>query len=169
MKRILTLLFILVINLAVAQQFERFTVPAGLQNTTPLTAADAAAFNNIEELKLPLHYFKKSLPDSLDNSQYEWLRPIFTQDGMSCMQSTSIAYNFTYEINRLRKLPADLPDNQYPTHFAWNFFNGGNGWYGVNYLFTMDVLKHHGTPNVTDYGGFNYGGGNRWMTGYDEW
>ncbi|MEN8224244.1 MAG: hypothetical protein ABFS05_02690, partial [Bacteroidota bacterium] len=38
-----------------------------------------------------------------------------------------------------------------------------------NYLFTMDVLKCHGTPDIADYGGFYYGGGQRWMSGYDEW
>ncbi|NQT77139.1 MAG: T9SS type A sorting domain-containing protein [Bacteroidetes bacterium] len=140
-----------------------------MRNTAPLTTEDAAILNTIEEVVLPDHYRYRDCPDSVDNSKYEWLRPIFYQDGMSCMQSSSIAYNFTYEINRLRGLPADTSDNQYPAHFAWNFFNGGNGWFGVNYLFTMDVLKHHGTPNVTDYGGFSYGGGERWMSGYDEW
>ncbi|MCK5765653.1 MAG: hypothetical protein KAH26_06710 [Bacteroidales bacterium] len=169
MKRYLTLIFLLTINFAIAQQYERSSVPAGLQNTTRLTAADAAILNSIEEVELPTHYSGKALPDSLDNSIHSWLRPIFTQDGMSCMQSTSIAYNFTYEINRLRGIPSDISDNQYPTHFAWNFFNGGNGWFGANYLFTMDVLKYHGTPNITDYGGFHYGGGERWMSGYDEW
>ena len=169
MKRYLTLIFLLTINVAIAQQYERSSVPAGMQNTAPLTAADAAILNSIEEVELPAHYLGKTLPDSIDNSIHSWLRPIFNQDGASCMQSTSIAYNFTYEINRLRELPADIPDNQYPTHFAWNFFNGGNGWFGVNYLFTMEVLRSHGTPNVADYGGFSYGGGERWMSGYDEW
>jgi len=169
MKRYLTLIFLMAINAAIAQQYEQSAAPAGLQNTTRLTAVDAAILNSIDEVKLPAHYLSKTLPDSMDNSIHPWLRPIFIQDGMSCMQSSSIAYNFTYEINRLRGIPSDTSDNQYPTHFAWNFFNGGNGWFGANYLFTMDVLKYHGTPNITDYGGFHYGGSERWMSGYDEW
>ncbi len=169
MKQYLTFIFVLIISGLSAQHADLSSVPSGLRNTGPLTIADAAILNTIEDVVLPDHYRYRGHPDSVDNSKYEWFRPIFSQDGMSCMQSTSIAYNFTYEINRLRGLPADTSDNQYPTHFAWNFFNGGNGWFGVNYLFTMDVLKHHGTPNITDYGGFSYGGGERWMSGYDEW
>ncbi len=170
MKLYLTLIFFLVISGLSAQQADLFSVPSGMRNTGPLTKEDAAILNAIEDVILPDHYRYKGHPDSIDNSIYEWFRPIFSQETYpNCMQSTSIAYNFTYEINRLRGLPADNPDNQYTTHFAWNFFNGGNGWYGVNYLFTMDVLKHHGNPNVTGYGGFYYGGGERWMSGYDEW
>ncbi len=169
MKCYLTLIFCLLISCLSAQQVDFSSVPSGLRNTVPLTQEDAAILSIIEDVVLPDQYRNKDLPDSIDNSKYEWLRPVFWQDGMSCMQSTSIAYNFTYEINRLRGLLANNPDNQYTTHFAWNFFNGGNGWFGVNYLFTMDVLKYHGTPNVTDYGGFSYGGGERWMSGYDEW
>jgi len=171
MKRTLTLLFFLITIIAFSQQHERTAIPAGQWNTAPLTDADAAILNTIEELKIPADYKSRSLPDSIDNSLYKWFRrPIFTQESYpNCMQSTSIAYNFTYEINRLRDQPGDDPDHQYTTHFAWNFFNGGNGWWGVNYLFTMDVLKYHGTPSVTDYGGFYEGGGQRWMSGYDEW
>ncbi|MEE4255841.1 MAG: hypothetical protein V2I47_02285 [Bacteroidales bacterium] len=170
MKQTLTLIILFSSFIAFSQQFERTDVPRGMQNTAPLTDRDASILDKIEPLVLPPHYRSKSLPDSIDNSEYDWFRPIFSQESYpNCMQSTSIAYNFTYEINRLRDVPGDVPENQYTTHFAWNFFNGGNGWFGVNYLFTMDVLKNHGTPNVTDYGGFYYGGGQRWMSGYDEW
>jgi len=171
MKQTLTILFFLAITLTFAQQNERSIVPAGMLNTAPLTEKDAAIFDQIEALELPPHYRAKSLPDSLDNSVYKWFRrPIFSQTSYpNCMQSTSIAYNFTYEINRLRDESGDDEDHQYTTHFAWNFFNGGQGWYGVNYLFTMDVLKYHGTPSITDYDGFYTGGGERWMSGYDKW
>ena len=153
-----------------AQTDLSLSVPEGLKNSIPLTAADADILDNIKRLCLPDGYRNKTLPDSVDNSQYIWFRPIFSQEIYpNCMQSTSIAYNFTYEINRLRNLPADEASNQYSPNFAWNFFNGGNGWYGVNYLFTVDVIKNHGIPSVADYGGFYYGGGQRWMSGYNEW
>jgi hypothetical protein len=170
MKHCLTIILLFVTTCLVAQQIDLAPVPSGMRNTAPLTVQDELAFGTIREIVLPENYRGRLLPDSIDNSTYKWLRPIFSQEVYpNCMQSTSIAYNFTYEINRLRDLPGDDPDNQYTTHFAWNFFNGGNGWYGANYLFTMDVLKHHGTPNVTDYGGMYYGGGERWMSGYDKW
>ncbi|HSG67879.1 MAG TPA: hypothetical protein VK994_04170, partial [Bacteroidales bacterium] len=170
MTRYLTLILLLAVSHIFAQKSDLSAVPNGTRNTVPLTEADADAFRSIERISLPESYRGRSLPDSIDNSKYIWFRPIFSQTVFpNCMQSTSIAYNFTYEINRLRNLPASDSNNQYPTHFAWNFFNGGNGWYGVNYLFTMDVLKHHGTPSVADYGGFYYGNGERWMSGYDKW
>ncbi|MEN8224689.1 MAG: hypothetical protein ABFS05_04940, partial [Bacteroidota bacterium] len=170
MKKYLTIVLFLSFGCTFAQQPDLSEVPSGLRNTGPLTERDARMFDHIEELVLPESYSFKSLPDSIDNSKYEWFRPIFSQQTYpNCMQSTSIAYNFTYEINRLRNLAASDSNNQYTPHFAWNFFNGGNGWYGVNYLFTMDVLKCHGTPDIADYGGFYYGGGQRWMSGYDEW
>ncbi len=171
MKRTLTLIFLLITLITFSQQPERSNIPAGMWNTAPLTNEDARILNSIETIEMPENYKSRSLPDSIDNSVHKWFRqPIFTQESYpNCMQSTSIAYNFTYEINRLRDLSGDDPDNQYTTHFAWNFFHGGQGWWGVNYLFTMDVLEHHGTPSVTDYGGFYNGGAQRWMSGYDEW
>jgi hypothetical protein len=170
MKQLLTLICLILAGILTAQEHDLWPVPSGLRNTGPLTEADAAAMNSIKPLLIPAEHLGRSLPDSIDNSQHPWFRPVFSQESFpNCMQATSIAYNFTYEINRLRDLPADITANQYPTHFAWNFFNGGDGWFGVNYLFTMDVLKHHGTPNVSDYGGFYHGGGERWMSGYDQW
>lgn len=131
---------------------------------------DEAMFESVPELKLPAEYEKIILPPVVDNSQYKFFRPIFSQTNYpNCMQSTSIAYNYTYEIDRSRDLSADLPENQYTTHFAWNFYNGGDGWYGVNYLHTFNILKKCGTPNVADYGGFYYGEGTRWMSGYNEY
>ena len=170
MRTLSTLLMIFVFAGLMGQQADYYPVPEGLKNTAPLTRSDAMAFGQIEYLTLPESYAGRSLPDSIDNSAYPWFRPIFSQEVYpNCMQSTSIAYNFTYEINRLRDLPASDSNNQYTTHFAWNFFNGGNGWYGVNYLYTMEVLKNHGTPSVADYGGMYNGGGQRWMSGYEEW
>ncbi len=170
MKQILTLLLTIAFFSLFSQEEGLYNLPSGMRNTGNLTPEDARLMNSFEDAVLKDEYRLLRLPDSVDNSQYPWFRPIFSQEVYpNCMQSTSIAYNFTYEINRLRDLPADTSINQYTTHFAWNFFNGGNGWYGVNYLFTMDVLKHHGNPTVEEYGGMYAGGGERRMSGYDEW
>lgn len=170
MKHILILLFTFSFFSLFSQEEGLYNIPSGMRNTGSLGPEDALLMNSIEDAVLKDEYRLLRLPDSVDNSQHPWFRPIFSQEVYpNCMQSTSIAYNFTYEINRLRDLPADTSINQYTTHFAWNFFNGGNGWYGVNYLFTMDVLKHHGNPTVEEYGGMYTGGGERWMSGYNEW
>ena len=138
------------------------------QNVQPLTVQDSLYLISLPKLKLPESYRGKELPPTHDNSTNQYFRPIFSQESHpNCMQSSRIAYAFTYEIDRLRNAPADLPENQYTTHFSWNFFN--NIWYGVNYLHTHEVLKRNGTPNLIDYDGFYTGGSGRWMTGYDKY
>ena len=91
----------------------------------------------------------------VDNSQKDWFRPIFHQDGGSCGQASGIGYLFTYEINRIRNLPAHLPQhkhNQYPTHYTWNYLNSGTGT-GSWYYCGWDIIKDSGIPNVANYGG----------------
>lgn len=109
------------------------------------------------------------LPSALDNSTLPFFRPAYNQDGLSCGQASFVGYMFTYEMNRVRNLPGNIPANQYPTHFAWNWVNGGNGWYGASYFHSADMLRHVGTPNVTVYGGMSAGGGTRWMSGYNDY
>ena len=108
------------------------------------------------------------LPDELDNSELPYFRPIFSQDGWSCGQASSIGYNFTYEIDRVRDLPADTNINQYPSHFAFNFYNHGEYSQGVGYHHTFDVLKSAGTPNVYDYEGLS-NGYLHWMSDYEKY
>ncbi len=142
------------------------------QESEPPALPEAELFQltKLPELTLPRHYRNRELPVSVDNSTQPYFRPIFNQAGYSCGQASGIAYNFTYEINRERNLPANQPSNQYPTHFTWNWYNSGYGYYGVSYLHSFQVVKHCGTPNVTDYGGsLSYGGPERWMSGYDAY
>ncbi len=58
-----------------------------------------------------------SLPSVVDNSQEIYMKDVFTQWDGSCGQPSGIGY--TYEINRLRNLPAGTTDNLYPTHFIY--------------------------------------------------
>lgn len=136
----------------------------------PLTPLEQFELMNMPVMERPADYATRDLPPVVDNSTQVYMRPVFNQDGYSCGQAAGIAYNFTYEINRLRNLPSNVAQNQYPTHFPWNFMNGGNGWYGSSYLHSFLILKHYGMPNVSDYGGtMSAGGPKRWMSGYPEY
>ena len=63
------------------------------------------------------------LPDGVDNSQQDWFRGIFKQRDGCCGQAAGVGYAFTYEINRMRVLEANVPTHQYPTHFTYNFIS----------------------------------------------
>ncbi len=111
---------------------------------------------------------KATLPYKVDNSTLPYMIETTWQGGYECGQSASIANDFTFEINRLRNLSSLLADNRYVTHFAWNFMNNGYNYTGVSYYDTWEILRTCGTPNVTDYGGNLWTGGEkRWMTGYN--
>jgi hypothetical protein len=137
---------------------------------SPLTVQEELQLQCLPELKMPPGYGNRELPYMVDNSTRIYMRPAYQQDGLSCGQASAIGYNFTYEMARERDLNASLIQNQYPTHFAWNFMNGGEGWYGSSYLHSLQILKEFGMPNVVDYGGaMGYGGPKRWMSGYTQY
>ena len=137
---------------------------------TPLSAKDEMMLQSLPELKLPAGYENRELPYMVDNSTQIYMRPAYQQDGLSCGQASLVGYAFTYEMARARNLNASLTQNQYPSHFAWNFMNGGDGYYGVSSLHSMQILKEYGMPNVADYGGtMGYGGPRRWLSGYDQY
>jgi len=133
----------------------------------PLNAYDSIYLMSLPELPVPGQALRTELPDMVDNSIQPYFRPIFQQIGPSCGQASSIGYNFTYELNRARNLSADTIINQYPSHFTWNFMNGGNGWYGVSYFHSFEILRTCGCPNVYDYGGEYFDDGMRWISGYN--
>ncbi len=133
----------------------------------PLTPDEELMLMSLPELKVNPGYANRDLPAIVDNSTQTCMRPAYQQDGLSCGQASMIGYNFTYAMSRERNLNASLQQNQYPTHFAWNFMNGGSGYYGVSYLHSIQILKECGMPNVVDYGGaMGYGGSARWLSGY---
>jgi len=127
--------------------------------------------SNIPLLELPDEYKGPNaplLPFSIDNSTQPYFRPITTQSGYECGQSAGVAFNFTYEIDRLRNVPANTPNNQYPTHFTWNFLNNGYNYKGASFFDSWEIIRACGNMNVTDYGGtLNYGGEKRWISGYN--
>jgi len=138
----------------------------------PISAEDSIMLTNLPLLELPEHYKDSRaplLPYALDNSTQPFFRPPFNQSGYPCGQAALVGYNFTYEINCKRNLPGNDPDNQYPTHFVWNWMNAANNYGGVSYYHSMEVLRDVGTPTVSEYGGMSAGGPERWMTGYDDY
>ena len=135
----------------------------------PLTAADYEFLNALPPLQIQKKYLTRTLPSAVDNSTSSFFRPVFNQDGGSCGQASGIGYCFTYEQDYVRNVPASTQANQYPTHYTWNFLNGGNGG-GSWYFDGWQIIKANGCPNVADYGGSLWAGGQtRWMSGYDPY
>ena len=131
-----------------------------------LNHADSVYLMNLPEKVFPSCLRDETLPPVVDNSELPYLRPVFEQQGPSCGQAAMICYNFKYEMNCKRDLSGNVPENQYPSHFTWNFQNGGDGWYGVSYFHSAEILRTCGNMNVADYGDY-YDDGKRWINGYD--
>lgn len=139
-------------------------IAGGLPEITPEIRARIDA---IPEMVLSSVSSKLLLPDAVDNSQNIFMRPIFNQSQASCAQASGVGYDFTYEINWARNLPSNDEANQYPTHYTWNFLNGGSG-NGSWYFDGWDIIKENGCPNRNTWGGMA-GSSIRWMTGYDNY
>jgi len=137
-------------------------------NLRPLTDEDLHMLSNVPRLTMPSFLRNRELPSAVDNSQQPYFRPIFNQEGGSCGQASGVGYNFTYEINFERQLTSDVPENQYPTHYTWNFLNRGEG-YGSWYWDGWEIIKNNGCPTVSTYGGMAAGGQSRWMSGYNDY
>jgi len=178
MKKCTYLLFILFlvfqnINSSFAQE-RQVIIQNGkeiiLVDGLPLLSKEDSIFQaSLPVLKLPENYRNRDLPVNVDNSQLPYFRPIFNQSSLECGQASGVGYTFTYEIDRLRNLPANITQNQYPTHFVYNWSNQGNG-SACAFFDSWNIIREVGTPNVTDYGGaLNTGGDSRWMSGYDKY
>ncbi|MCF8366396.1 MAG: telomere resolvase, partial [Bacteroidales bacterium] len=120
---LLTLIFTCSVIFSTAQHFdgkvEKKDGKTFVNGLPVFTDSDFEAFQSIPELKLPEESKSRNLPESVDNSQLPYFRPIFDQVALECGQASGVAYTFTYEINRLRDLPANVPENQYVTHFVY--------------------------------------------------
>ncbi len=118
-------------------------------------AEEMKKIDSYPKLTLPAKYKNnaKYLPYKLDNTDQSYFRPIFSQMGGSCAQASGVGYNFTYEINMLNGTAADVADNQFPTHYTYNFLNDGSGANGSTYFAGWDIINAGGIPNVTTYGG----------------
>lgn len=165
MKSVITIILCLLLLIGFSQNNTQKFV----DGLPVLSSEDQFLLKNLPVKTLPDNYAARSLPMVVDNSQFIYMRPAFNQAHYSCGQASLIGYNFTYEMARKRDVSANNINNQYPTHFAWNFMNGGNGYYGVSYLHSAQILKFCGTPSVAVYGGMAAGGYERWMSGYENY
>ncbi len=175
MKKLITLIAIIAIaGMANAQGIINVNPDPGGEpwlagGLRTLTASDYAMIAATPKLTLTDAQRSRDLPSALDNSTLPWFRPVFNQDGGSCGQASGIGYNFTYEMDFVRGLSANTTQNQYPTHYTWNFLNGGEGG-GSWYFDGWQIIAANGCPNVQTYGGTPWSGGDRrWMSGYTNY
>lgn len=145
-------------------------------NLRELTPEDYRKIEQTPKLTLPTNYQKGSLPSSIDNSQNKYFRPIFNQTNGSCGQASGVGYNFTYAIDFARNLAANTSSNQYPTHYTYNFLNGGAD-LGSFYFDGWEIINANGCPNIDTYNSENAVGDYAlaskglvgWMTGYNNY
>jgi hypothetical protein len=172
--KILVAFFLLTMTITLFAQ--KTKVSTDIDNLTRLSKYDSIGLMNLPKLILPDEFKGPNAPlldYMVDNSENIYWRPVFAQIQYECGQASSVGLGFTYTINRMRDLNSSDVDNQYPTHFAWNWANQGDGYYGVSYFHTFDMLKLLGTPDVNTYGGMYIGTGDErgrlWMNGYDKY
>ncbi|MCF7859834.1 MAG: T9SS type A sorting domain-containing protein [Candidatus Cloacimonetes bacterium] len=132
-----------------------------------ITPKIQARLDAIPEMALSSISSTLVLPEVVDNSQNIFMRPIFSQTGDCCGQASGVGYDFTYEINCVRNISSSILENQYPTHYTWNFLNNGNG-SGSWYYEGWDIIMENGCPNDPTWGGMA-GNSKRWMTGYENY
>ena len=124
--------------------------------------------NKIPQKTLTEKYRGKELPTSFDNSTQPYFRPIFSQTDGCCAQASGIAYVYTYESNYVRGTSASTAQNQYPTHYTYNFLNSGDGANGSWMADGWNIVKANGCPTVQTYGGL-YQNATYWMSGYNNY
>ncbi len=138
-----------------------------LQVNAQIFDNDRTDENTIGDLTLSPICSQIVLPESVDNSQNVFMRPVFNQLHNSCAQASGIAYVFTYEINRLRNLDSSLEENWYPTHYTYTMLN--NGTLGVSSITDgWSIVKENGCPDFTTWGGMD-GSLIQWMNGYNNY
>jgi hypothetical protein len=134
-------------------------------------AGKSQNINDFPTYPVPEKYRLKSgtgLPSKVDNSIKPYFPTVFDQYGYSCNQASSIGYVFTYEINRLRNIPALTPDNIYTPGFVWSLLNSADWGVGVSYFDSWEIVKAAGCPTYADYTFYQLGPG-IWMSGYEKY
>ena len=163
------LLFFVSPLFAQESQINSQVYPPRIHQHAPLSFSDSLALVNLPVLIADENLLKTTLPFQLDNSTQPYFRPLFEQVASECGQAAAIAYTFTYEINYSRNSAANIPQHQYPTHYTYNFHNGGYGWHGVSYYHSFEIVKTNGHPSLEEFGSMNECGPSFWMSGYDKY
>jgi hypothetical protein len=165
MKKFSIIILFAILNLLLNAELFYYNVN-GFRKLTP---KELIELENLPRFERSDYRNQREVPPAIDNSEQIYFPPIINQVGGSCAQASGVYYCFGYEMNRLRDTDASLIENQYPTHFTWNFLNGGEG-NGSHAKDGWDIIKVSGCPNIPTYGGsFAYGGNTRWMSGHDNY
>lgn len=148
--------------------------------TTLIFSQEYIGMTNIELQKniefidnLPKYNFdnkrrNRNLPNSVDNSKSKFFRPIFNQVGGCCSQASIIAYHYTYLYNQIFNSSASLTENQFPTHYTYNFSNNGDSNKGSSFEDGIDLINDNGIPTSEVYGATSPNA-NYWMSGYENY
>jgi len=75
----------------------------------------------------------------------------------------------SYETNLKKDLSSQNPQNIFSVYFPWNIGNGGHGWFGDNYIITMELFKKLGVPKLLDNPADIYKDSSLWLDGYDNY
>jgi len=170
MKKIFPLFIFLLMTTGVPVTAQELPAIQG-KEPLPITPREMFVLSHVPQLELPADHKGPNaplIPFTVDNSKYRFFRAITQQYGYECGQSAGIAFNFTYEIDRLRNLAANTPATTYPTHFTWDFLNDGDNYTGASFFDSWEIVRACGNMNVEEYGGtLGYGGSTRWISGYN--
>ena len=144
------------------------TFPNGVAPETPEVIN---YYETLPSLELTPQSLQKSLPTLVDNSTQIYFRPLVDQSTYnSCVHAATVVYTYTYEVNRIRNLPANSLvyfENHYPAHYTYNYVNGGeNGFSGM--LDGWRIIQDCGIPTLPEWGDI-FGDAIKWMTGYDKY
>jgi len=175
---IVLILFILPTFLSsFAQQAKESSLDLSQENspakTWKISKLDSIKLGSIPKLEISEAYrnLKTTLPYSVDNSQEIFFRPLFNDVAFECGQGSGVGVLFTYEMNFTRNVPGNITQNQYPTHFVYNFHNNGQTYEGASYFDSWEILQQLGTPTVDEYGGMHIGTSSQtnkiWVSGYE--
>ena len=181
MKRIgllLVMITIIGVHTVIAQvvntNFDSNSEPWITGGVMPIIRANNQSL--VQELVLTQASLSTNLPDSVSNDWRKYFPPIFNQNTVnSCTQASEIAYVFTYEINRLRDVPAgnwkeENKHNLYYQHYTYNFLNDGEN-IGTYPYDGYDIVKSNGCPMYDDYYNANIPEHSLvyWMSGYEKY
>jgi hypothetical protein len=138
-----------------------------------LSVKDQSILQEMPEFTMAAEQRTTTIPSFVDNSQTYYFPYIFYQSALECGQASTLTYLFTYElaVRRNRFVLFDTPINKYhiPSHFAWNFCNGGAS-SGVSAMDTWQVIKTAGSPFTPDWGtSYADGGASKWISGYEKY
>lgn len=158
-----------------AQQTRHEIYLDSLYTTAPqlITEREQQMLLDIPTFSMDLNLMNTSIPYAVNNAETYYFPYIFYQSALECGQASTLTYLFTYElaVRRNRYVLFDTPYNKYhiPSHFAWNFCNGGSS-AGVSAMDTWQVIKSAGSPFTPDWGAtYAAGGASKWMTGYEKY